>query len=152
MAPQLPFKIALGVVDRVSGPLRRISRRIGGPQFAGGVRRFGGSLAVATGHLSRATAGAAAFAAAAGAGMFALTRSTAQAGDNIAKLSDRLGVSTDFLQEVRHAANLSGVDMAVLDSSLVAFTKRLGEARAGSGALLGVPPPESWAAATPLQR
>jgi len=55
--------------------------------------------------------------------------------DEIAKTADRIGIATDALQELRFAADLAGVSQANLDSALEAFSKRLGEARAGTGTL-----------------
>jgi len=55
--------------------------------------------------------------------------------DEIAKTADRIGITTDALQEYRFAADLAGVSQANLDSALEAFSKRLGEARAGTGTL-----------------
>lgn len=55
--------------------------------------------------------------------------------DAIGKTADRIGVATSSLQEYRYAANLSGVETSKLDKGLEAFTKRLGEAKQGTGAL-----------------
>ena len=55
--------------------------------------------------------------------------------DEIAKTADRIGITTDALQEYRFAADLAGVSQANLDSALEAFSKRLGELRAGTGTL-----------------
>ncbi len=57
--------------------------------------------------------------------------------DAIGKAADKLGMSTDALQEFQYAANLSGVETSKLDKGLEAFTKRLGEAKQGTGALTG---------------
>ncbi len=53
--------------------------------------------------------------------------------DEIAKTADRIGIATDALQELRFATDLAGVSQANLDSALEAFSKRLGETRAGTG-------------------
>lgn len=63
------------------------------------------------------------------------TRAALDSADAIAKQADRVGVSTKNLQELRLAAQLTGVDVEKLDQGIGAFTKRLGELRAGSGAL-----------------
>jgi hypothetical protein len=63
-------------------------------------------------------------------------KNAAAFGDNIAKTADRIGIGTESLQELGFAATQSGVDLSVLQSSLGAFSKRLGEARAGTGALI----------------
>lgn len=55
--------------------------------------------------------------------------------DAIAKQADRIGISTRALQEYRTVAGLAGVETSRLDQGLGAFVKRLGELRAGTGAL-----------------
>ncbi|MBB3185780.1 Sec-independent protein translocase protein TatA [Halomonas fontilapidosi] len=74
-----------------------------------------------------ATAGAAA-------GIFGLTNSTASLGDEVAKSGDKIGIALGPFQELRYAAERSGVSTQKFDSSLERFVKRLGEARQGSGA------------------
>ena len=60
--------------------------------------------------------------------------STAKAADAVGKLSDRLGVSTDFIQEFRFAAELSGVAAGNVDTALQRVQRRFGEvARTGRG-------------------
>ena len=55
--------------------------------------------------------------------------------DAIAKYADMVGVSTRTLQEYRYMAERAGVSSQQLDAGLGAFSKRLGELRAGTGAL-----------------
>lgn len=71
---------------------------------------------------------------AAGAGIFALTSSTASYGDQVAKTAGKLGIGIEALQEYRYAAERSGVSTETFDSSLTAMQKRLGEAAQGTGA------------------
>lgn len=71
---------------------------------------------------------------AAGAGIFALTSSTAAYGDKVAKTAGKLGIGIEALQEFRYAAERSGVSTETFDSSLTAMQKRLGEAAKGTGA------------------
>ncbi len=78
----------------------------------------------------------AALAAVAGAaGLTLLVKRSIDAADAIAKTADKIGISTDALQEYRFAADLAGVSQGQLDQGLAAFTKRLGELRQGTGAL-----------------
>lgn len=56
-------------------------------------------------------------------------------GDTIAKTADRIGISTDALQELRYAAEINGVQFDQMDKAVTAFTKRLGEMKQGTGAL-----------------
>ena len=63
---------------------------------------------------------------------------TARAADAVGKLSQRLGLSTDFIQEFRFAAELSGVAAGNVDTALQRVQRRLGEvARTGGGAAAG---------------
>jgi len=68
-----------------------------------------------------------------GAALFAMTKSTAVAYDAVQKFSDQLGLSTDFLSRMGHAAELSGVAQNTLNKSLQIFTVRLGEYGRGIG-------------------
>lgn len=53
--------------------------------------------------------------------------------DAIAKTADKIGLTTDMLQELRHVADLAGVSQQSLDSSMERFVKRIGEAVRGTG-------------------
>lgn len=57
-------------------------------------------------------------------------------GDAIAKTADAIGLSTGTLQEYRFAAERSGVGTALLESSMTAFVKRVGELKGGIGPLV----------------
>lgn len=65
----------------------------------------------------------------------AFAKSSIDAAGAIKDVSDAAGVTTDTLQEMRHAASLSGISFDELDGSLQKFNKSVGEARAGSGSL-----------------
>lgn len=75
----------------------------------------------------------AAVAAAGMAGLFALTRRAIQTADEIGKMARQVGVSAEELQELRHAAERAGVSASQFDSNMQAFTRRLGQARQGTG-------------------
>ena len=77
----------------------------------------------------------AAMAAAAAAGAVAMTRASLKTADEIGKVAATAAISTDTLQEMRHAAVLSGISFNDLDKGMQAFNKRIGELRAGTGAL-----------------
>lgn len=53
--------------------------------------------------------------------------------DGIAKAADKLGLTTEALQEMRFAAELSGVAVTTFDMAFQRFTRRAGEAAAGTG-------------------
>ncbi len=53
--------------------------------------------------------------------------------DTTGKLSDRLGIATERLQGLRHAAEISGASTGQLDRGLEMMNRRLGEAVRGTG-------------------
>ncbi|WP_291732343.1 hypothetical protein [Leisingera sp. F5] len=61
-------------------------------------------------------------------------KGTVAALDDIGKTADKIGLTTDALQELRAIAESAGIAQGSLDSSLERFNKRLGEAAQGSGA------------------
>lgn len=96
-----------------------------------GVKRSKKSVDALGGAMKRALA--------VGAGAFAVDRltskmrSAAASFDNVAKTADKLGVTTDYLQEMRVAAELTGVKVTALDMGMQRFTRRAAEAAAGTG-------------------
>ena len=64
-----------------------------------------------------------------------MAKDAANTADEIRKMSGRIGVTTDALQEMRFAFGLAGVEGDVLTKGLLNFSKSLGEARVGTGAL-----------------
>ena len=78
--------------------------------------------------LSGVTIGLTAAVGAAG-GLAFLVKRSIDAADAIAKTADAIGISTDALQELRFAADLSGVSVESLDKALKFATKSIGELR-----------------------
>lgn len=66
-------------------------------------------------------------------GVQALTTDFAKLGDTTAKTADKLGVSVEGLQELRFAAEQSGVGANSLDIGLQRLTRRAAEAAGGTG-------------------
>ena len=62
----------------------------------------------------------------------AVAKSTAEI-DKLAKTAQTIGITTEALASLRHAANLTGVDTTTLDNSLRKMTIRISEAASGSG-------------------
>lgn len=60
-------------------------------------------------------------------------RATAQAIDSLAKFSRQIGMSTENLAGLRHAAQLTGVETRTLDMGLQRMTRRIAEAAKGTG-------------------
>lgn len=67
------------------------------------------------------------------AGMAALTKRTVASADALAKTADKIGISTDALQELRFAASQTGVEQNKLEMALQRMTRRLAEAAQGGG-------------------
>ncbi len=76
----------------------------------------------------------AAGATAAGGALFGLVKGVANAGDQIAKTADKLGVGIEGLQKLRYHAELAGVENTKLDDSLRFLLNGAGEAAQGVGA------------------
>ena len=70
---------------------------------------------------------------AAGAGFAAIVKSQLGAIDDIAKTSDKLGLTTEALIGLHHAAELTGVGAKTLDMAVQRMTRRIAEAARGSG-------------------
>jgi hypothetical protein len=96
-------------------------------------QRVGADFRRMTGDIGRVARNAAIGVGLAGAAIFGLARSTAALGDDVAKSADALGIGIEAYQELRYAAERSGVSVGEFDSSMVAFVKRLGEAKDGTG-------------------
>lgn len=62
-----------------------------------------------------------------------MIKSSIDAGDKIQKLNQRLGVSTEFLSEMRHVTELTGVSFNTLTMALQRSTRRIAEAAQGTG-------------------
>jgi len=71
------------------------------------------------------------------AGFGALIKASIDAGDELAKTADKLGVTTEALSGLRHAAELTGVSTGTMDMALQRFTRRAAEAAQGTGEAKG---------------
>ncbi len=56
----------------------------------------------------------------------------------LAKSADRIGITTDRLQELRHTARLADIDVGELDKSMTIFGRNIGQATQGQGELVKV--------------
>ncbi|MCK0743556.1 hypothetical protein [Chromohalobacter nigrandesensis] len=110
-------------LKRKQEALKRLDMADVGGKFRN-MRNEVGGLVRRTAMLGTAAAG----------GIFAISNSTAELGDEVAKRSDALGIQIGKYQELRYAAERSGVSTQKFDSNMQAFTKRLGEAAQGTGA------------------
>ncbi len=67
-------------------------------------------------------------------GLVAMVKKNMDLMDSTGKLADRIGITTEALQGLRHAAELTGAGADTLDAGLTTMAKRLGEAARGAGA------------------
>lgn len=88
-------------------------------------------------NLKTTVASAAATIAATTTAIYGFASSTAAAADPIAKFADRLGIGIESLQEIQHAAELSGVGVDKVNTALQRFIRRSAEAVKGSGEAKG---------------
>ncbi len=116
-------KIVITADDKTARAFRSVQKS---------AKRTGADLAA----MSRKMAGVALVGAAAAAGLFLLTKRAIENADAIGKTADAIGISVEALQDYRHAAELSGIETAKFDNSLIQFSKRVGEASAGTGSLI----------------
>ena len=111
--------------------LRRKQERLEGVSKA--VGRVSRDAAAVGRDLRRMAIGAAAGATAAGAAIFSVASSTAALGDEVAKTAAKVGVGVEPLQELRYAAQRSGVEIDNLDEGLKEVQLRLADAKRGAG-------------------
>ena len=133
------LRAVLRMHDRMSGPMRRVaatwagvSRRMRLPQIARGFGDVGRAVGGVTTRL-QGLAGAMGLitGVASVAGLHAVTAGYAQAGDEIAKTADRLGIGVEALQELDYAAGRSGVASNTLHMAMQRLNRRMAEAAAG---------------------
>ncbi|MEW5248918.1 hypothetical protein [Microbulbifer discodermiae] len=79
----------------------------------------------------------AAMAAAAATGIGAIVAHSLKVNDQLAKTADKLGLTTEALAGLRHAADLTGVSQSKLDMGLQRMTRRVAEAAKGTGEARG---------------
>jgi len=88
----------------------------------------------AAGRITKSVAKVGAAAAAAGiAAMGALVASSMKSVDELAKVSDKLGTTTEALAGLHHAAEITGVSAALMDKSMQRLTYAVSEATTGVG-------------------
>jgi len=134
MASKANLTAVISAVDKVSGPMKRIQRSLRQPvrAFAGlgkSVANVGGRISGILGPLG-ALGGALSVA-----GLVNTVNGFARGADEVSKFSRQLGLSAEAYQELRFAADRQGVSQDNFNTALSAFSKRLGELKAGTGSL-----------------
>ncbi|MEP1637268.1 phage tail tape measure protein [Ascidiaceihabitans sp.] len=119
-------------LNRTLERLRRQQERWN--RAAGASRRVGSTFNAMASDMARKGRTIAIGLGLAGGAVFGLASSTAKLGDDVAKTADKLGIGIEELQELRYAAERSGVATSAFDSSLEKMTKNIGLALEGTGA------------------
>ena len=136
MPAPLAIRAVIQAIDKITGPVRKIAAAVR-DRLGGAFRSTLGGVKAASAKLGEWTmlAGKAAIlgAGALVVGLGAATAAYLENAGGLADLSGQLGVSVEFLQELRYAAGLAGVGAEELDGGLEALAKGLGQARAGTG-------------------
>lgn len=116
MASKSDHKIVLSAKDQTKSALKSVKYSLGQ------VKKSVFSLQNAVGIL------------AGGAGFGALAKNALDTVDSLSKTAAKIGTTTESLAGLRHAAELTGVSSKTMDMALQRFTRRLSEARQGTGA------------------
>lgn len=87
-------------------------------------------------HMVTAFKGIAVAAAAMSSAVLLATKKSIEFGDKIGKMANATGLSAEKFQEMAFAAQRAGINQSQFTSNMVAFVKRVGEARAGMGPLV----------------
>lgn len=142
MAGRFSVEAVFKAVDRITAPMNRMQNRVSKftRSVSRGLRKANktvDSLVRGMGRGAKTVAkfGGAVLGIGSAATITALNR-TAESADALAKQSRRLQFPIEELQEWKFVAEQSGVSNELLDKSLGAFSKRLGEAKGGMGPLV----------------
>lgn len=130
---QLNLRVLIEAVDRITGPMRAISRAVG-PGLARSAR-IGGMAVVSLGRDLRQMAlmgGAAVIALSAA--VFGLIKRTADAGDAALLAAQKTGVQIESYQRLAYAAGMAGVETTGFDDSLKFLNLSIDAAGRGSKA------------------
>lgn len=122
MAPKFEIATVFSAIDKLTSPMKKMSKSTAA--FSNTMKTLGKSaIALGAGAVGTALA------------VEKIITPFANKGDEIAKTSRMLGLSTDALQELRYAAGMQGVETELLDASFKKFNNSLGELKGGQGAL-----------------
>ncbi|TIV59979.1 phage tail tape measure protein [Mesorhizobium sp.] len=157
--PTAEATVKLSLIDRITGPIKRIQARLaalgtrlGFDRIGASVNRLGKSLVGLGNGLTRTTARLSSFVALLGlgasgavAGAFALAKSASDLGSEIGEASFKLGIGVEALQEYRFAAKMSGIENETLTKGIQKLGINASEAVKGNKQMaksfraLGVP-------------
>tara|TARA_B100001250_G_scaffold370053_2_gene353946 strand:- start:722 stop:2422 length:1701 start_codon:yes stop_codon:yes gene_type:complete len=111
-------RIPITATDKTAAAFKSVGRRMG--SLTGKIAKMGAAFGVA------------------GVGVgAALVKSSMNSIDQLGKMADKIGTSTEALGRMRYAAELTGVSQQTLDMAMQRFTRRLAEASIGTGEARG---------------
>lgn len=157
MAKDFPLSITVKAIDKATAPLRAINKSIsqatapirsmanhikalsdeaGIPRLARGFRNVGSAVRSVGAGVAKLGLTIGAMAAAAGYGLFRIIKGSVTAGDDLATIAQRVGLTVDAYAQLQYAAAQADVEQESFNRSMDVFTKQVGEAQAGTGTLL----------------
>lgn len=122
-------------LQRLAERFRRLSRAAGLDRLARGFSGVGRGISNVAGKAKEAFGAVAKYAGAAAIAVGAFVVTQAEAGDELAKSSQRVGLSVDAFAQLSAVAAGAGIDMEKFTTSIDTFNKSLGEAKLGKGKL-----------------
>jgi hypothetical protein len=123
-------------VGKVQAAFKTLGDEAGLGKLAKGLGKVGSTGKEFFGELFSSVAKLGALGAAAGGAIYGIASSFGNAGDDIAMMSRRLGLSTDQFQEWSYAAKKANIDQETFNSSMGKLSKGAAEAAAGQGEAL----------------
>ena len=146
--------LVVRAVDKASGPLRALTAKfntitapfkglgkdwdafskaanLGG--IVEGFKGVGGALRNVGAETFALGAKLATMAAGAGFALFSVVHGAMEAGDQLATMADRVGLTVDAYASLRHAADLADVEQETFNASMDKFNKNMGLMTVGSG-------------------
>lgn len=127
---EITANIVLKGVDNFSPELRKIQKRIA--DATKDIRDRNKAIAESFRGIASSIKNVTLTAIGFGASLFAIVKTTADAGDKFQEMAQKVGVSVEGLQKLSYAADLAGVNQEGLGTSLKFLNKNLVEARGGS--------------------
>lgn len=129
-----PVRSAIGQFDKLGAKVAHVSRLAGFHKVRSAVRGLSGDVMHLGGMVRNSMGPLVGLGGLASiGGLLALTSATAQSGDEFAKFSARLGMTSERLQGLQYAADRNGAGAQQFNTGMRDLTKNIGEAAAGTG-------------------